>query len=956
MIFSRLFAPSHTSQNPEKRREAIKNLSPEKPTDKTLLHELAFNDENADVSLDALNKLGSFVLWQKMSQIAKHERVQRTANKVVLACLMGEGEITISRAEKAAFLKESASGDLVQQVVLADPELLHDISLAKVLIEKVAKPAFFQNVFLHYASGELQAVMLSMIDDLSLLQKLEKKTKGQAIHSEVQARVNAHKEASEKPKRLLREITLCLSKYNALLDKSDVEDIENKQATLEGDYKALLRDASILSEQDKDEVEQKYLRISQSLERYLARLRPEWEAKQAKAHIEKLEALCNEQRKHATQQVDWLYYERLCDATIADVAVVNESVRALEATFEHLENTSANSNLVDKTTQTLSQLNEKITAFSMQQQYAQKLLVVIADAESLADTVTAATDTLKSDSAESQVESVEEKADSQSNNVVDVKVEFNALNEKFDGLKAQLSSIPKGLMSRWKKASARINKQHVQEKANIDAKLRQCRKQLSVIESLIEQGRYRAAMAKFEKVRELVSSSDEGTQKAVAKRFEGVAEEISRLEGWQSYIAGPRKPALLEEAKRLALTPMEDVKSRTESIRYLRQQWLSLGSSAEDKDTLQVAFDDALEQAFQPCRDYYADMDAKREEAKLVREAIVADAQSIDLSQPEATVVKVVDRLSKAWHQAGQVDKKDYESLKRAWKTAIAPAQDKIHAWNMANKEQKQALVAEAEQLAGAEALAGASEKAQQLQAQWKTIGHAGKRDESRLWKSFKQANDTLFERLKAQRKAQSNEFDAQFSQLMDSLSTADEAANESEVNDIIARVEEAAAGLPHGLKAKLQKRIATLTASRDKAKIAHKKAQQDARATAFAEQLRCKLEGADEALKNSESHAALLGKRWTNLFSHASGASHSRHWLTVALEAVAEMPTPEADANLRTDVQLTMMTAKLEHGEQVDPVQLLEDWVAIGDITADEGALVERVIAVVNARPEWLG
>ena len=106
MIFSRLFAPSHTSQNPEKRREAIKNLSPEKPTDKTLLHELAFNDENADVSLDALNKLGSFVLWQKMSQIAKHERVQRTANKVVLACLMGEGEITISRAEKAAFLKD----------------------------------------------------------------------------------------------------------------------------------------------------------------------------------------------------------------------------------------------------------------------------------------------------------------------------------------------------------------------------------------------------------------------------------------------------------------------------------------------------------------------------------------------------------------------------------------------------------------------------------------------------------------------------------------------------------------------------------------------------------------------------------------------------------------------------------------------------------------------------------
>ena len=954
MIFSRLFAPSHTSQNPEKRREAIKNLSPEKPSDKTLLHELAFNDENADVSLDALNKLGSFVLWQKMSQIAKHERVKRTANKVVLACLMGEGEMTISRAEKAVFLKESASGDLIQQVVLADPEILHDITLAKVLIEKVAKPAFFQNVFLHYASGELQTAMLSMIDDLSLLQKLEKKTKGQAIHSEIQAQVNAHKEASEKPKRLLREITLCLSKYNALLDKSDVEDIEVKKASLEGDYKALSRDASILSEQDKDEVEQKYLRISQALEGYLARLRPEWEAKQAKAHIEKLEALCIEQSKHATQQVDWLYYERLCDATIADVAVVNESVRALEATFEHLKSTSTNASLADKTTKTLLQLNEKITAFSMQQQYAQKLLVVISDAESLANTVIA-DDALKSGSAESQAEGVEENAGSQLNNVVDVKAAFDALNEKFDGLKAQLSSIPKDLMSRWKKASAQINKQQVQEKANIDAKLRQCRKQLSVIESLIEQGRYRAAMAKFDKVRVLVNSSDESTQKALAKRFDGVADEISRLEGWQSYIAGPRKPALLDEAQLLASTPMDDVKSRTESIRYLRQQWLSLGSSTEDQDTLQVAFDDALEQAFQPCRDYYAEMDAKREEAKGVREAIVADAQSIDLSQPEATLVKVVDRLSKAWHQAGQVDKKDYEPLKRAWKTAIAPAQDKVNAWNMANKEQKQALVAHAEQLAAEEDLTGASEKAQQLQAQWKTIGHAGKRDESKLWKGFKQANDTLFERLKAQRKAQSSEFDVQFSQLMDLLATADESANESEINDIIARVEDAAVGLPHGLKAKLQKRIASLTPRRDNAKIAHKKAQQEARVLAFAEQLRCQLEGTDEALKNSESHGALLGKRWVNLFSHASGATYSRHWLTVALEAVAEMPTPEADANLRTDVQLTMMTAKLEHGEQVDPVRLLEDWVAVGDIIEDEGALVERVIEVVNARPEWL-
>ena len=103
MIFSRFFAPSHTSQNPEKRLEAIQNLSPEKPTDKTILHELAFNDANADVSLAALNKLNTFVLWLKMSQSAQHAKVKKIAERTVEAALMGQGDVNINANEKASF-------------------------------------------------------------------------------------------------------------------------------------------------------------------------------------------------------------------------------------------------------------------------------------------------------------------------------------------------------------------------------------------------------------------------------------------------------------------------------------------------------------------------------------------------------------------------------------------------------------------------------------------------------------------------------------------------------------------------------------------------------------------------------------------------------------------------------------------------------------------------------------
>ena len=141
MIFSRIFAPSHQSPKPEKRMQAIESLSPEKAQEKTILHELAFNDEDANVSLAALEKLNSFVLWLKMSQIAKQSRVKKAAEKKVNAALLGEGDVTLSRQEIFTFLTETANADLVVQLVpqmlKKEPTLLEDDALANALIEKV---------------------------------------------------------------------------------------------------------------------------------------------------------------------------------------------------------------------------------------------------------------------------------------------------------------------------------------------------------------------------------------------------------------------------------------------------------------------------------------------------------------------------------------------------------------------------------------------------------------------------------------------------------------------------------------------------------------------------------------------------------------------------------------------------------------------------------------------------
>ncbi|MFT5838687.1 MAG: exonuclease SbcC, partial [Flavobacteriales bacterium] len=83
MIFKHLFRSKHQNPDPQVRIQAIENLNKQDPQQKSVLHELAFNDADVGVSLAALQKLDSFVLWYKMSQIAKNDRVQKKSQQFV---------------------------------------------------------------------------------------------------------------------------------------------------------------------------------------------------------------------------------------------------------------------------------------------------------------------------------------------------------------------------------------------------------------------------------------------------------------------------------------------------------------------------------------------------------------------------------------------------------------------------------------------------------------------------------------------------------------------------------------------------------------------------------------------------------------------------------------------------------------------------------------------------------
>ena len=977
MIFSRIFAPSHQSPKPEKRMQAIESLSPEKAQEKTILHELAFNDEDANVSLAALEKLNSFVLWLKMSQIAKQSRVKKAAEKKVNAALLGEGDVTLSRQEIFSFLTETANADLVVQLVpqmlKKEPMLLQDDALANALIEKVAKTSFTQFVFLEGASPQLKTQLINAHSDVSDLQKLAKKVSDDALTKQINARIDAIKEAAKRPVELKKQLTLGLSKYQALLDKSDVETIDEKRSELESELTGLFAQIDLLTSEERADYEEKRARIGEQLERYLSRIRPAWEEKQQASQRANTRALCEQQLTYAKEQVAWLYNNRLCEATLADVATVNESVRGVEATLEQLarlDDESATDKRITQIKRSVDELNEQLDRFSMQQQYGQKLLIKLQSLEDIAAKIVSASDS-ESDKDTRDV-SVEETSAStedlsqvnggdalQSSSVVALKAEFDEARQAYKALSREIDAIPKALSKRFNAATSSVNAKERAQKSKENEQVKHIRKHISVIDNLIAQGKFRVAISKFAKLQESYAALPGSAKKYVEKRFEKTAGDVSRLEGWQDYLAAPRKPALLEEAKALASADAENIKQRSETIKYLRKQWLSLTPSSptseesSDDALLQQQFDDALEKAFEPCRAHYAKLDAQRAAAREQRMSIIATVKAMDINMPEAELVKVFDRVSKQWHAAGQVEREIYEQLKQEWKAVSSPIQAKVNQWQSDNQAQKRALVTQACQLATEEDVAGAADKAQQLQSQWKQVGHAGKREESKLWAEFKAANDTVFERLKAERKVQNNAFNALVDSLLKQVEAVDINSDDATFSQSISDVRAQLTDLPRAQRTKVDKKIDSLESKRAaQAKNAQAQARL-ARAQALISLLQLSV---GEGSGDEQSLAETLGKRWSSVLGQSTGnktTQHDRQWLTVALEVATGMPSPEADASIRSSVQLQMMTSKLEQGEAATAPDILADWLSYDSISEEDNHLLQRVVSVIDTHPE---
>jgi hypothetical protein len=180
-------------------------------------------------------------------------------------------------------------------------------------------------------------------------------------------------------------------------------------------------------------------------------------------------------------------------------------------------------------------------------------------------------------------------------------------------------------------------------------------------------------------------------------------------------------------AKMEALIPQaeaEPEKAATE-MRALQEKWKSVAAAPRSQaETLWTRFKAAQDQVYDKCKDFFAQQAAERQENLKKKEALVVSAEALAGSSDWVRTADAIKQLQAEWKAIGPVtrgyEKAVWERFRSACDKFFTRRQEDLkerkHEWSD-NLTKKEALIAEAEQLAQSTEWDKAAGRIKQLQA-----------------------------------------------------------------------------------------------------------------------------------------------------------------------------------------------------------------------------------------------
>jgi hypothetical protein len=282
-------------------------------------------------------------------------------------------------------------------------------------------------------------------------------------------------------------------------------------------------------------------------------------------------------------------------------------------------------------------------------------------------------------------------------------------------------------------------------------------------------------------------------------------QELREAEEWKRWANVQVQEELCSKMEALVAIAEADPEKAANEMRQLQERWKPVAAAPRSQaSALWTRFKTAQDQVYEKCKDFFAQQNAERAENLKKKVALAERAEALQDSTDWVKTADAIKQLQAEWKQIGPVtrghERASWERFRAACDRFFTRRQDDLkqrkHDWTE-NLRKKEALVAEAEQLAQSSEWEKAAARIKQIQVEWKGIGPVKRSKSEAIWQRFRAACDLFFERFKNRDQAalQGKVADRETAVVeLESLVPAEDAVDAPVPEDLFARVQAARA------------------------------------------------------------------------------------------------------------------------------------------------------------------
>lgn len=461
-------------------------------------------------------------------------------------------------------------------------------------------------------------------------------------------------------------------------------------------------------------------------------------------------------------------------------------------------------------------------------------------------------------------------------------------------------------------------------------------------------------------------------------------DKLAELKDWKQFSTAPKRVELIESMEALIDAPLDPV-TLADQIKSIREQWRTLNRGAgEDAEAESLRFEAAADQAYQPCKAYFAAQALILQENLARRDAVLARLTAFEAEQTWEQadwrqVIKTLRDTKDEWRSISPVDRRAGKAQQERFSALVGRLQDRVDAEHARNVQRKESLIQRAQSLLGNDEVRAAIDAVKKLQQEWQSVGPVPREVDQRLWGAFREHCDAVFQKRQQVTEAFKAELERNKTQALGWCEQAEAIAQLEgpELQEGLRGVAElktafAALGeLPRedsgALHSRFERALDRCEAAqaRQQARAAEQRWKDLFEAADLVRAYALALaRGADEAtaqpLRDAATAFMATVPRWPSgglaaveraLSAPARPdlAAHEDELrkLCIRAEILTDLPTPPEDQALRRELQLQRLVQSLGQGQREDETQietLTLEWVAVGPVAETAyGPLLQR-------------